>query len=318
MVSEERDPEFVELTADLAAPEAPERELDAALTLRPRTGPQQVDLAVELLMGRFLGYVGVCAAIWFPFRAMMPWLSGLLDAGPVADASELPAMLTAMFGMLGVQTLVTIVSTMVVSVLAYDELVGVRTSPLHALQRTLRRIPGLFLVFVFQAVVTGLVVGLLTVFAIFCPPIFLGAGFAYLFLTWRFWIAPTSLILEDLGAVEALKRSWSLTERSALRWAGVFVLSMILVSFFSSVAGAGDSIELRDMLLDSTGLPLPVFNVLFVGVSSLFMGLATALSSAIITAYYLDTRIRREGLDLTMRLERLDALGGSGRAEPAR
>jgi len=217
-----------------------------------------------------------------------------------------------------VQTLVTIVSTMVVAILAYDELVGVSTAPSQALARTLRRIPGLLLVFLFQALAVGVVVGTLMIVSFFCPPLFLFAGVAYLFLTWRFWVAPTALILEDLGAIDALKRSWRITEGSAMRWLGVFVLSLLLVSFFSGVAGIGDDPGLRDMLLEATGVPLPVFNVLFVGVSSLFMGLATALSAAIITSYYLDTRIRREGLDLLMRLERLQSLGDSGRAEPAR
>ncbi len=318
MVGHEREPEFVELGAAVAEPQEVGQQLDAALGLHPRNAAQQVDLAVEILMGRFLVYVGICTAIWFPFRALMPWLTGVINAGPVPSADAWPKMLFGLFGMLGVQTLVTIVSTMVVAVLAYDELIGVSSAPSQALVKTLRRIPGLLVVFLVQALVVGMVVGVLTVVSFFCPPLFLLAGVAYLFLTWRFWIAPTALILEDLGAIDALRRSWNITEGSAMRWLGVFVLSLLLVSFFSGVAGIGDDPGIRDELLGATGVPLPVFNVLFVGVSSLFMGIATALSAAIITSYYLDTRIRREGLDLLMRLERLQTLGDSGRAEPAR
>ena len=53
------------------------------------------------------------------------------------------------------------------------------------------------------------------------------------------------------------------------------------------------------------GIPDPVFPGFIVVLSSLFAGVLTAINAVAITAYYLDTRIRREGLDLEMRLERL-------------
>jgi hypothetical protein len=46
------------------------------------------------------------------------------------------------------------------------------------------------------------------------------------------------------------------------------------------------------------------FDVIFIPISSVFAGLATAIVAVATTAFYLDNRIRTEGLDLRMRLER--------------
>ena len=308
MVEEDPDSGFVELGQP-----GPEEELqvEEPLDLRPRSAPEQLDLAIEVLRARPLALIGVCVLLWLPFRAAMPWLVELtdvrnLDGGGGED--EVLPLFMALAGMAGAQTIVTLLSTAVVTVLVYDHLVGHLTSPGSAVLAAMRRLPGLVVVLIGQGLAIGISLPLLSLLGIFCPPFLLVAVAVYLWLTWKLWLAPSALVLEELGPVAAIKRSWSLTYRTPWRWLGVFVLASILGSFFAGVASLGDNAELRDELLAASGIPLPLFNALFIGVSAVFFGFATAIQAGTITSHYLDTRIRREGFDLEMRLERLRGL----------
>jgi hypothetical protein len=301
------DSEFVDLgvrSEPVAAP-APE----APIELRPRGAAEQVDLAVELLRGRAAVFLGVCTALWFPARAAMPWFVELTDVGAVTADEELGLLLAGAAGMTGMQTVVTLLSTGVVTVLAHQQLVGRPCGVGDALGRVARRLPGLFVVLLLQGLLVGLGVGLSFVLALLCPPFLLAGLVLYLGLTWKLWLAPSALVLEGIGPLAAIGRSWNLTDRAPLRWLGVFFLVSVLSMFFAGISGVGDNIELRDALLRSTGVPLAVFNTLFVGVSAVGLGISTALQAAAITIHYLDARIRREGLDLSMRLERLRVSG---------
>lgn len=304
------DSEFVDLRPAEAAPETTVR---PAVELRPRGAAEQVDLAVDLLRGGGLALIGVCVALWFPFRAAMPWLVELTDVRTFPAEEEFALVFAALFAMVGAQTVVTLLGTAVVTVLVHGRLVGRRPSVGDALLRALRRLPGLVAVLLVQALAVGAATSLLVLLGFLCPPILLGALVVYLWLTWKLWLAPSALVLEGLGPLAALQRSWELGDRAPWRWLGVFVLTSILASFFAGVGGVGDNLELRDELLASTGVPLAVFNTVFVGVSAVFFGLSTAIQAAAITIHYLDARIRREGFDLVMRLDRLRARRG----EPA-
>jgi hypothetical protein len=195
--------------------------------------------------------------------------------------------------------------------LVHSELVGRPTHPLTALGRALRRLPALVGVFLINLVLLGSSAGLLGLLGLFCPPLFLAALALYAFFAWKFSVAPSALVLEELGVLAAMRRSWNLTRGSFLRWLGVAVLSFLLVSGLSAGMQLGDNPGLRDALIGALGIPQPVFDTVFVAVSSVFSGLSTACVSAALTAYYLDTRIRREGFDLAMRLERLRAAAGA-------
>ncbi len=56
-----------------------------------------------------------------------------------------------------------------------------------------------------------------------------------------------------------------------------------------------------------------LFDLIGVLSTSVCLGVVTAFTSIVITVFYLDTCIRREGLDLHMRLERLCLSAETGR-----
>jgi hypothetical protein len=62
---------------------------------------------------------------------------------------------------------------------------------------------------------------------------------------------------------------------------------------------------MRDWTVDAVSISVPAYQALSIVVGSLFMGVAVAVQASILTVYYLDCRIRREGLDLETWIERL-------------
>jgi hypothetical protein len=313
MSRREREPRWVELSASADAPRSPAQRAGATLELRPRTAPQLLDLGMEVLVARLVACVGICTLIWFPLRAATPWFVELMETNPLGYGGDegFSTFIYSMLFMLTAQNLAAIVSTTSVTVLVHSELVGRPTHPLTALGRALRRLPALVGVFLINLVLLGSSAGLLGLLGLFCPPLFLAALALYAFFAWKFSVAPSALVLEELGVLAAMRRSWNLTRGSFLRWLGVAVLSFLLVSGLSAGMQLGDNPGLRDALIGALGIPQPVFDTVFVAVSSVFSGLSTACVSAALTAYYLDTRIRREGFDLAMRLERLRAAAGA-------
>lgn len=299
--------EWVELSADTAQDGPVEPiELEDSYVLRPRNAAELLDLGVDVLVARFLACIGICILIWFPLRAIMPWIMEAMELDPnQAGEEELLVFAISILGLAVAQTLTAVISTTAVTLLVHSELVGTPSTAIDSLRRTLRRLFALIGVFTINVIALSIGVGLLLVLSFFCPPFFLAMLGVYAYLTWKLSVAPSALVLEDLGVIESIKRSWDLTRGSFLRWVGVMVLVQVIASGFGAGLQLGDNLQIRDLFLEAVGLPLWLFNLLFVGISSIFAGLATACSSAAITVYYLDTRIRREGFDLTMRLERL-------------
>lgn len=310
MASRDREEQWVPLTAEVNEEAATgEQVLDAALVLRPRSAPQLLDLGIEVLVVRLLGCIGICTLIWFPLRALMPWVTEILSEDPgLVEMEDFVALAVWILLLSGGQTLASLISTTSVTLIVHAELIGQPISAIEAFKHTLRRLLALIAIFVITLTIFMVGGGLLGILAIFCPPFFLGLFAFFVAVTWKFSVAPSALVLEDLGVFEAISRSFELTKGSFLRWAGLIILVQVLASGLSAGIQLGDTIEIRDLFLESVGLTAIVFHVAFVAISSVFSGVATAIAATGMTAFYLDTRIRREGFDLTMRLERLQAL----------
>ncbi len=124
-----------------------------------------------------------------------------------------------------------------------------------------------------------------------------------LYLSARWLVAPTVLVAEGIGPIDALRRSWHLSQGNVLRMVGYLVLIYILMALFMSVpVGALQWAIL--MLMPTAALELA-------------MSLPTALTflisvfglpfyvAAIVLLYY-DLRIRGESYDLELRLADLE------------
>ena len=297
---------FVELGGpEPHATASPSGDLDAALLMRPRSGTQIMDLSIEILMGRALACIGICALLWFPLRIVMPWFLEWMALDPDnLDDAAIGVFMGSTVGLMLAQLFVGILSMTAVTVLVYGELVGKPVGAMEALAVTFKRSAGLLGLFLASSLVIGAIGGLLIVLSFLCPLIFPVALVFYVFMTWRLSVAASVLVLERAGVVASLRRSWSLTQGNFWRWAVVSVLSYVLAMWFSGFLQVGDNLDVRRVVLDSLKIPSALFTPIFVVISAVFSGVATAVASAAMTSYYFDTRMRKEGFDLFMRLER--------------
>jgi len=303
----------------------------AAVPLRPRGVGAILDTGIEVLRARFLVCVGTCVLLWLPVRSTYPLFGAhkFMAAGGPGQASVLIwGVVTGVLLPVLIQTLGAAFVTLIV----YGHMLGRAVSFGEALRVSAGKLFAMLLV----AFLTGMVVAgamiVLGLPGLLCPPFLLAALALGLYATWKLWIAPAALMLEPSpgraryarrpprGALERLLvwsmitledvgqaffRSFRLNRASFLRWLGVWAGQALIVLMFQAVSSAGDQPQLRSAVLEAWPVDTRLFDTVHVLTSSLFLGLVTAFSAVVITVFYLDARIRTEGLDLRMRLERL-------------
>jgi hypothetical protein len=142
----------------------------------------------------------------------------------------------------------------------------------------------------------GLVLGLFLLFP-FCFAFIVYFMVKYLFI-------PQAVILDGTGAMEGLKRSFSLSSGYWWRTFGIYMLVAIIVGIIGSLLGYG--ILLVDYIFKSIpGVPDAV--VLAIGgvLMTIISLILNPLSSIASTLLYYDLRIRKEGFDLILLAESL-------------
>ena len=111
-------------------------------------------------------------------------------------------------------------------------------------------------------------------------------------------VASPALVMEGVGVVESLKRSWVLVRRSWWRVLGILILSAIITSLLTTVVTV--PITLIATLVSGFSESL-VPTVLASGVATLVAGIITLPFSAAVTGLlYIDLRMRREALDIEL------------------
>lgn len=149
------------------------------------------------------------------------------------------------------------------------------------------------------AAVAGIVILILVAYLLLLALLLLPA----LYLSTR-WIAATpALLVEGLGPMEALRRSWRLTTRQFWRCLG-FLLLISLIGWLVA--------WLPLMAIQQTAMLMAGPNNLgwLTGVSSGFSQIGNVLwlplqAAAMVVLYY-DLRVRQESYDLTLRVEQLE------------
>lgn len=251
--------------------------------LRPKGVGAILDTGLDVLVARFAPCVGIAALLWFPVIILQGTI--LRSIPEVLVFQILPAFL--------VETLTVVFVCGIVG----GELQGQRVPALEALALGLRRFPGMILL--------GLLMGALTLVgtcACWLP------GIA---LQWLFCVVPAVYVLERRGMGAALSRGIKLvtTGPAFLRWMGWSAASFFMLLPFRLVAKGLTWPNVRqDMeeLLSISGLP---FDLLAALVVAPIVGVATAYTAVLLTVFYVDLRVRSEGLDLTLRLEGLKSAG---------
>jgi hypothetical protein len=113
----------------------------------------------------------------------------------------------------------------------------------------------------------------------------------YFFNRWA--VVIPSIIVEDLGATQGLRRSWRLTAGSFWRILGVLVVAFLLTFFVAQLPGL--TLRYAVELIAPISAITPVVDTV---ISQLSHVIALPLSMAITVLLYYDLRARKEGYDL--------------------
>lgn len=283
------------------------RILDVRATLAPRDAGGILDLAIEGLLARLGPILALALCLWLPFRqiAELLGLSGL--DGFSADLYSLAwnALVLVPLGC----------TASVVASLVGDVLVD-RDAPVAAgLVRGLARAPGaIVLLFLTQIVALPLVV-------LCVAPYFL--------VQWLSWAALPIYVLEGEAlltpaerararrsplawctsfprrVVRALARSYVLARGAPAlgRWVLLAVVGqLVLGGVLELGAMALTYPEAREYLRSELGFGGFAADLALGAVAALFTALSACLRAALMVAFYLDLRVRREGWDLELAL----------------
>jgi hypothetical protein len=160
----------------------------------------------------------------------------------------------------------------------YTDRILVRQTPIRDCMKSI--IPRIFALI--GVVVLSLLAGIAGVFA---------CCIGYFFVLTRFAVAPQVCVVERAGAVQALKRSWNLTERRFWPMLGLVIviglISAIVTLPFGLVSNAiGSATE---------SVPGTIAQIALTSVGT---ALGSALGASIFVFAYLDLRVRFEQLDL--------------------
>ncbi|MCU1497545.1 MAG: hypothetical protein JWM47_1498, partial [Acidimicrobiales bacterium] len=124
-------------------------------------------------------------------------------------------------------------------------------------------------------------------------------GFGVLYPLAFFSVAMPALLVEGIGAGEAMRRSRHLVKGRGWRTLGIVLLRTLLASAFQSVVSA-PAIALIFAAPDS-----PVTQVVTAILSCAAAIIVTPFTAAFTMALYVDLRVRKEGFDLVLWAQRL-------------
>lgn len=123
------------------------------------------------------------------------------------------------------------------------------------------------------------------------------------FLTTRWFVAPVVILTERCGPVSALRRSWRLTEGSFWRLFGLLILMAVLNSVVLSLPLS--LIQFFAVIL-LTSQMLGAVNGVLAGLGYLVSILWYPFLALTLVLVYYDLRVRKENLDLDMRIRALE------------
>ena len=125
-------------------------------------------------------------------------------------------------------------------------------------------------------------------------------GLAVFALMCKLCLAPAALVLENIGVMEGISRSWTLTRGYFWRIVGIRLLSFIIVFFASQIVSQGVSIVMQGLVYAAPDMTLAIL-VASTLLSSLVQAAILPFDSAVVALMYTDLRMRSEGLDVELR-----------------
>jgi len=137
-------------------------------------------------------------------------------------------------------------------------------------------------------------------------PLALGAGVVIVWLAIKFLVAPAAVAVEEVGVIDALRRSWSLTTANWWRIFGIVLVASLIASLISLViqlpitiaAGGISSVVTPHAGAEQQSNTDLLLKIVSMVVGGLVGALGFAFRSAASALVYLDLRMRRDGLDV--------------------
>jgi hypothetical protein len=264
--------------------------------------------------------LGLSAIVAVVTQGLAVVLQLLLFRGAALDANDPAALLGLLAGssVLGVLTwVITLLATsvltgMLVTVLG-EAVLGRTVTWGAAWNRVSGRVPGLVglsllaglvliaivLVALLPGIITGLAVGGgegAAIALIVLGGLVGGVAAVWLGVSWS--LAAPAYVLESLGVVDALRRSWRLVRGQWWRVFGVILLGGLIAGIVSAILAVPFSAGASLLAPDDPLGPLPLVLTGIGGV--LAATLTTPFSAGISGLLYVDQRIRREAFDLEL------------------
>lgn len=281
----------------------------------------------------------VVLSLLIMFVAFRPLLTDLFSASSALDAGD-PAALDALGGGLvsySISMLVTAFLSVIVQMVLQGALVvpvlravlNRKTSFSQMWRLTKPRVGSLIVLALLYA--AAFLVGILVFTGIVVALFFgLGAtsndsallgviGLSFLavlpFLALSIWLgtkvllAPAAIVVENLGAVAAIKRSWQLTRRNWWRTFGISILAAIIAGVIGSVITTPVTFLvsfLAPVLVGGEPTPEQTITILLVtqgiaGIVAALVGAVTlAFQTGVMGLIYVDLRMRRDGFDIAL------------------
>ena len=250
---------------------------------------EMLDLAIGVLRDNFAVMVGLGALAWLPVRVLQPFVGAhvWIHTGSVSLVGPILGSSVSWAGAALAQSF----SSAMIARLAFAALEGRKVDLGDALRAVLRRL--------------HIVVGVAFVTALASSIGFCACVLPYFLLDWKLSCAPMACVVEGRGMRASLDRSFALTRRGLGRWVVLALCAWLIGLPFAGAATGADFPGVRAQALAWSGLSATAFDVCMVILSSLMLGVAIALRSCVLTAYYADCLVRREGADLEAEHARL-------------
>ncbi len=279
--------------------------------LEPRDAGGILDLAIEGLLARLGPALLLALCVWLPFNqvAELFGLSGLDEFAASLAALAWNALAIVPLGL----------TAAVVASLVGDVLADRRAALAPGVLRGLARAPGAIVILLVTQVVS-------------LPLVFLCVA-PYFLVQWLCWAAVPIYVLEGDGLLSpaerararqspfallasfprcvgrALARSVALSRGGPAlgRWVLLAVIGQVVLGGVLELgATALHYPEAREYLRSELGFGGGAAEFALGAVAALFTALSACLRAALMVAYYLDLRVRREGWDLELALRRAE------------
>ncbi len=256
------------------------------VALTPRGVGGILDTAWEIYSERFLQCVGLTLALTLPMRASL-----------VAVRYSGVERTTRHFLEFALDRMAPVLVAVLVANLVRDYVYSRSTSTWGSVRATFDRLPSLL--------------GILVILALgfFCLPYTLLCFPISLYLYWQLSIAPAVYAIEGRSLIQVFRRGVRLLRgwTSFGRFLGIAIVHFVMFFGLAGSMIALDDPTIRAAILEFTEIDGLTLDLLATVPASIFMAVSSAFLAIVLSVYYYDIRARREGLDLHLQLEEIEA-----------